>query len=238
MRALDLETVDHLLSTTRAVRKRLDLSRPVGSEVIEDCLRLAVQAPTGSNSQGWRWVVVTDADKRAALADIYRKGFAAYREQQTAAAGGAGAVPVGTQVTGTQATGTQAGRSEEQMARVADSADYLAEHLHEVPVHVIPCIGGRASMGSGNADAAGIYGSIFPAVWSFQLALRSRGLASSLTTLHLRHEAEAAELLGIPDGVLQVALLPVAYFTGEDFQPAQRRPVEELTSWNTWKGAR
>jgi nitroreductase len=223
--ALDLETVDHLLSTTRAVRKRLDLGRPVEHEVIEDCLRLAVQAPTGSNSQGWRWVVVTDADKRAALADIYRKGFSAYRELQTAAGG-----------TGAATTGTQGRRSDDQMARVADSADYLAEHLHEVPVHVIPCIGGRASMGSGNADAAGIYGSIFPAVWSFQLALRSRGLASSLTTLHLRHEAEAAELLGIPDGVLQVALLPVAYFTGEDFKPARRRPVEELTSWNTWKG--
>jgi len=218
VRPLDLDTVDHLLSTTRAVRKRLDLHRPVEPEVIEECLRLAVQAPTGSNSQGWRWIVVTDAEKRAGLADIYRKGFYPYREMQTAAA-----------------NDTAIG---EQMMRVADSADYLAEHFHEVPVHVIPCIGGRELAGSGNVGAAGIYGSIFPAVWSFQLALRSRGLASSLTTLHLRHEAEAAELLGVPDDVLQVALLPVAYFTGEDFKPAKRRPVEQLTSWNTWRGTR
>jgi len=221
VRPLDLDTVDHLLSTTRAVRKRLDLGRPVEPEVIEDCLRLAIQAPTGSNTQGWRWIVVTDAEKRAALAEIYRKGFYPYRKAQTAAAQ-------------TAAVSTAAA----QMARVADSADYLAEHLHEVPVHVIPCIGGRELVGAGNVNAAGIYGSIFPAVWSFQLALRSRGLASSLTTLHLAHETEAAELLGIPDDYLQVALLPVAYFTGEDFKPATRKPIERLTSWNMWKGTR
>ncbi|MCJ7439852.1 MAG: nitroreductase family protein [Acidimicrobiia bacterium] len=228
MRPLDLDTVDHLLSTTRAVRKRLDLSRPVEPEVIEECLRLAIQAPTGSNSQGWRWIVVTDAEKRAALAEIYRKGFYPYREAQTAAVRTAGA----------QEAAAQETKIDDQMLRVADSADYLAEHFHEVPVHVIPCIGGRGLAGAGNVGAAGIYGSIFPAVWSFQLALRSRGLASSLTTLHLVHEAEAAELLGIPDDYLQVALLPVAYFTGEDFKPAKRKPVEWLTSWNTWKGTR
>lgn len=221
MRPLDLDTVDHLLSTTRAVRKRLDLGRPVEPEVIEDCLRLAIQAPTGSNSQGWRWIVVTDAEKRAGLAEIYRKGFYPYREAQTVAMPTAGVPPAAA-----------------QMARVADSADYLAEHLHEVPVHVIPCIGGRELLGPGNASLAGIYGSIFPAVWSLQLALRSRGLGSSLTTLHLVHEAEAAELLGIPDDYVQVALLPVAYFTGEDFKPATRKPIERLMSWNTWKGTR
>ena len=226
MRPLDLDTVDHLLSTTRAVRKRLDLGRPVEPEVIEDCLRLAIQAPTGSNSQGWRWIVVTDAEKRAGLAEIYRKGFYPYRAAQTAAVETAGVPTAGVPTAAAQ------------MARVADSADYLAAHLHEVPVHVIPCIGGRELAAAGNANAAGIYGSIFPAVWSFQLALRSRGLASSLTTLHLVHEAEAAELLGIPDDYLQVALLPVAYFTGEDFKPATRKPIERLTSWNTWKGTR
>lgn len=218
MRPLDLATVDHLLSTTRAVRKRLDFSRPVEPEVIEECLRLAIQAPTGSNSQGWRWIVVTDAEKRAALADIYRKGFYPYLEMQMAAA--------------------RETEIDDQTVRVADSAGYLAEHFHEVPVHVIPCIGGRELAGAGNVGAAGIYGSIFPAVWSFQLALRSRGLASSLTTLHLLHEAEAAELLGVPDDFLQVALLPVGYFTGEDFKPAKRKPVEQLTSWNTWGSTR
>lgn len=214
MRAMDLETVDHLLSTTRAVRKRLDLTRAVEPEVIEECLRLAIQAPTGSNSQGWRWIVVTDPDKRAALADIYRKGFYPYLEMQNAA--------------------RRNDALDAQTARVVESAAYLAEIFEQVPVHVIPCVEGRELAAAGNVGAAGVYGSIFPAVWSFQLALRSRGLASSLTTLHLMHESEAAELLGIPESFLQVALLPVGYFTGEDFKPAARRPIESLTSWNQW----
>jgi len=171
--------------------------------VIEECLRLAIQAPTGSNRQGWRWMVVTDAKKRAALADWYREVFGPY---------------IG-------AAGDDAPRS-----RVAQSAIWLAEHLHEVPVHVIPCI---EDYTKGQAHA-GVFASIYPAVWSLQLALRSRGLGSVLTTLHLVYEAEAAELLGVPDGVLQVGLLPVAYFTGDDFKPARRRPVEELTYWNEW----
>lgn len=202
--ALDLETVDHLLSTTRAVRKRLDLTRPVPTEVIEECLRLAIQAPTGSNRQGWHWLVVTDDDKRAALADMYRQGFGPYMDR--------------------------ARRGSEPLTRVGESALWLAEHLQDVPVHVIPCI---EDYTKGNAHA-GVWASIYPAVWSFQLALRSRGLGSVLTTLHLPRALEAAELLGIPEGVLQAGLLPVAYYTGDDFKPARRRPVEDVTSWNTW----
>jgi nitroreductase len=200
---LDLATVDHLLATTRAVRRRLDLTRPVPVEVIEECLRLAVQAPTGSNRQGWRWVVVTDAEKRAALAELYRQAFGPYIS-----------------------SGDDAPRT-----RVAESAVWLAERLQDVPVHIIPCI---EDYTKGNPHA-GVYGSIYPAVWSFQLALRGRGLGTVLTTLHLRHEREAAALLGIPDGVIQAGLLPVAYYTGEDFKPARRRPVEELTYWNQWE---
>ncbi|MGH9012659.1 MAG: nitroreductase family protein [Acidimicrobiia bacterium] len=203
MTELDLATVDHLLATTRAVRRRLDLTRPVPVEVIEECLRLAVQAPTGSNRQGWRWVVVTDAEKRAALAELYRQAFGPYIS-----------------------SGDDAPRT-----RVAESAVWLAERLQDVPVHVIPCI---EDYTKGNPHA-GVYGSIYPAVWSFQLALRGRGLGTVLTTLHLRHEREAAALLGIPDGVIQAGLLPVAYYTGEDFKPARRRPVEELTYWNQWE---
>ncbi len=216
MTTLDRATVDHLLTTTRAVRKRLDLTRPVEPEVIEECLRLAIQAPTGSNSQGWRWIVVTDPEKRAVLADGYRKTWEPY----IAASRGAAPNP------------------SSQQERVVDSASYLADHLHEVPVHVIPCIYGRQLAGGTLVDAAGLFGSIYPAVWSFQLALRSRGLGSAFTTLHLPFAAEAAELLGIPDGVVQTALIPVAYFTGDDFKPAVRRPVEEITYWNGWKQAR
>jgi nitroreductase len=189
-----------------------------------------VQAPTGSNRQGWRWLVVTDAGKRAALADLYRRSFGPYISRSLAAGGDT--PPAGARSLGERPplASARSGRR----SRVADSAIYLADHLHEVPVHVIPCI---EDYTKGQAHA-GVFASIYPAVWSLQLALRSRGLGSVLTTLHLVYEAEAAELLGIPDGVLQVGLVPVAYFTGDDFKPARRRPVEELTSWDEWGGTR
>ncbi|MGZ4677306.1 MAG: nitroreductase family protein, partial [Acidimicrobiia bacterium] len=178
--SLDLTSVDHVLGTTRSVRRRLDLTRPVPDAVITECLRLAIQAPTGGNSQGWRWIVVTDPGLRRSLADLYRDIATPY----LAAGGGSAA--------------------SDQQQRVVDSASYLADVLHEVPVHVIPCLYGALD-GLATWEAAGAYGSILPAVWSFQLALRSRGLGSVLTTLHLPHAPEAAELLGIPDTVSQVA---------------------------------
>jgi nitroreductase len=214
MPPFDLCETDRLLSTTRAVRKRLDLRRPVPREVIRECLALATQAPTGSNAQGWRFVVVDDAGKRRVLADLYRRAGADYLSQA---------------VTQTRA------QADAQTARVYDSAMHLVEHLHEVPVHVVPCILGRLPPGAPAGMAAGFFGSIFPAVWSFQLALRSRGLGSVLTTIHLGFEAEAAKLLGIPDTVTQVGLIPVAYTTGGEFRPAKRRPIEQITYWNGWK---
>ncbi len=210
---MDTNVTDHLLSTTRAVRRRLDLERPVPREVILECLRLAVQAPTGSNSQGWRWMVVTDADQRRQLARMYREGGEAYLRAAVAKAEG-----------------------DAQTRRVYESALYLTEVLDRVPVHVIPCIEGRVE--GANAMAASFYGSIIPAAWSFVLALRSRGLGSVWTTLHLFKEKEAAELLGIPDNVSQIALLPVAYTTGGDFRPAARPPVEEITYWERWGATR
>jgi nitroreductase len=211
----DLKITDELLSTTRAVRKRLDLDRPVERDVLLDCIRLAVQAPTGSNQQGWRFVIVTDADKRKALADMYRTTGEAYLRA---------------------AADSLPGGDNPQTKRVYESALYLVDVLERVPVHVIPCIAGRLPEGTPSAMQAGFFGSIFPAVWSFQLALRSRGLGSVLTTLHLAREADAAKLLGIPDDVTQVALLPVAYTKGTDFKPATRGPVEKITYFNSWAG--
>ncbi len=209
----DLSITDELLATTRAVRKRLDLTKPVPRELILECLELAIQAPTGSNSQGWRWLVVDDADKRKALADLYRRGGEDYLAS----------------------AGAEAEKgSDEQIKRVFSSAIYLMEHLHEVPVHIIPCIAGKPAGDIPPAMAAGLYGSIFPAVWSLQLALRARGLGSALTTLHLLHEKEAAEILGIPDDMQQVALLPVGYTLGTDFKRAKRDPVSGITHWNSW----
>jgi nitroreductase len=210
----DLGETDRLLTTTRAVRKRLDLSRPVDRALVLDCLRIATQAPSGGNSQPWRWLVIDDPDLRAGLADLYRRGYGPYIELQKAAIVAAG------------------GDEDHAILR---SSDHLAEHLHEVPIHVIPCLLTRLPERPSSADMAGFYGSILPAVWSFAMALRSRGLGTAYTTLHLLHEREAAELLGIPDTVTQVALLPVAHVIGTDFRPADRKPVEAVTYWNRWK---
>ena len=208
--ALDQQVCDELLNTTRSVRKRLDLTKPVAREVIDECLQLAVQAPTGSNVQGWRWIVIDDSDTRTALAALYRRSAEGYLSAASEQA----------------SSGTNA-----QTQRVFSSAMYLMEHLHEVPVHLIPCIQGNPPNG---LAGAGFYASIYPAVWSFQLALRARGLGSCLTTLHLAHADEAAALLGIPDGITQTALLPVAYTVGTDFKLAKRSPVSEITHWNSW----
>lgn len=218
---MDLKTVDELLTTTRAVRKRLDLDRPVPPEVIDECLNLAIQAPTGGNNQGWRWLVVTDADKRKRLAELYLEAWNAVYAN-----------------TGEDAMATARPEVEAQMRRVYRSADYLAENLARVPVHVIPCILGALPEGTPAWMAASHLGSIIPAIWSFQLALRSRGLGSTYTTLHLAHHDEAAKLLGIPDTVTQVALIPVAYTKGTDFKPANRRPASEVTYWDAWKSTR
>ncbi len=209
---MDIATVDELLSTTRSVRKRLDLNRPVGRDVILECIRLAMQAPTGSNAQDWRWLVITDPDKRAAIADIYGSIGAEYLAY---AANNA---------------------SDAQTRRVYESAMSLTETLARVPVHVIPCLERRFD-GTNLLIAATAWASIIPAGWSFLLALRSRGLGSVWTTMHLAKEREVAEVLGIPDTVTQAALFPVAYTIGTDFSPAERPPAETITFWNTWKTA-
>jgi nitroreductase len=218
MPLLDL-TPDQLLSTTRAVRKRLDFTRPVEPELIRECIELAVQAPTGSNSQRWHFVVVTDAEKRRALAELYRRGWdAAYGSD---AARSQRRVPQDPTLARTQ-------------ERVLSSAEYLAEHMHEVPVLVVPCIQGRFE-GQPSVAQAGMWGSILPAVWSFMLAARARGLGTSWTTLHLFHEQEAAQVLGIPyEKVTQAALIPVAHTLGTDFKPGPRRPLDRVLHWNEW----
>ena len=204
-------TPDELLTTTRAVRKRLDLERPVEREVLEECLALAQQAPTGSYKQDWHFVVVTDPGLRAGLAELWRKGGEKY-------------------LAGVEKPEEIPG----MMGRVLGGVFHLRDHLHEVPVHVIPCIEGRTDGKSVFAQASR-WGSIMPAAWSFMLAARSRGLGSVWTSFHLAHEQEAAELLGIPyDEVMQAALIPVAYTIGTDFKPAKRAPLETMVHWDRW----
>jgi len=213
---MDLATVDHLLTTTRSVRKRLDFSRPVPLDLVRRCLDVALQAPTGSNAQGWHFVVVTDAAKRKALADLYRKAFQFYVENPDF-----------------RRTYEPEDLRTKQMPSILDSATYLAEHLHEAPVHLIPCIEGRVEQ-AGVVGQASVYGSILPAVWSFMLAARARGLGSAWTTLHLIFEQDAAKLLGIPADVTQTALLPVAFFKGTDFKPAVRKDPHLVMHWDAW----
>lgn len=212
-----LAVVDHLLTTTRSVRKRLDLTRPVEPEVIEQCVEIAIQAPTASNRQTWHFVVVADPGKRVRIAELYRKSFSAY-------------LPSGARTAG---AGREYAPSESQMQRVTESSMYLAEHMHEVPALVIPCIEGRVEAASVLAQASW-YGSILPAVWSFMLALRARGLGAAWTTLHLAYEKEVAGILGMPESTTQAALLPVAYFKGDDFKPAERIPAHRFTHWDAW----
>ena len=207
---MDIASVDELLTTTRAVRKRLDLTRPVERDVILDCVRLAMQAPTASNAQDWRWVVVTDADKREAIAEIYRSIGAQYLAHAASTA------------------------DDPQTRRVYESALGLTETLAKVPVHVIPCLENRFEV-TDHLVSASAWASIIPAGWSFLLALRSRGLGSVWTTMHLAKEREVGELLGIPATAMQAALFPVAYTIGTDFRPATRPPAESVTFWNTWR---
>ncbi len=212
---------EEMLTTTRSVRKRLDFSRPVEPEVIRECLELALQAPTGGNSQGWQFMVVTNPDQRKALADVYRKGWSLYREHRMA---GRANLEGPTPTPETMAT----------LGKILSSAIYLAEHMHEVPVLVVPCIQGRTE-GLSSPEQAGFWGSILPAAWSFMLAARARGLGSSLTTVHLYYEQEAAGVLGIPyEKVTQTALIPVAYTSGTDFKPASRMPLDAVLHWDTW----
>jgi nitroreductase len=204
-------TPDELLATTRSVRKRLDLSRPVGREVLEDCLRLAQQAPTASYAQNWHFVVVTDAEERAALGELWRGVAGPYLERR---AGAAAADPT--------------------VARISEAVRHLADHIHEVPVHVIPCVEGRTD-GAPAGVQASRWASIIPAAWSFMLAARARGLGTVWTTFHLRHEREAAAILGIPyERVMQAALIPVAYTVGTAFKPAARKPLDTLVHWDRW----
>jgi len=205
----DLASTDALLSTTRAVRRRLDLDRPVERDVLLECVSLALQAPAAVSAQAWRFVIVTDPATRRGLADIYRKAGAVWVDE-----------PLRTMPEGS-------------VKKVTEEAQWFMNVIERVPVHVVVC-STRPVEGQPFAVQMSTVGSVVPAIWSFQLALRSRGLGSVYTTLHLWEAPEAAQLLGIPDGITQVALLPVAYTVGTDFKPARRPPPEDVVSWEKW----
>jgi nitroreductase len=208
-------TPEELLTTTRSVRRRLDLERSVPRELILDCIQIATQAPTGGNRQQWHWLIITDAEKRRFIGERYRESWYAY-----AAEG--------------RPTYAEGDPRRGQLRGMVTSARYLADHMGDVPALVIACIEGRVD-GQDNLAIAGLYGSIVPAVWSFMLAARLRGLGSVYTTLHIKYEREVAELLQIPfERITQAALLPVAFYTGDTFHPAERIPLERIVHWESW----
>ena len=207
---------DEVLTTTRAVRKRLDLARPVPRELLLECLEIAVQAPTGSNRQGWHFVFISDPETKRAVAGHYRRSWEAYSQMPPPRY-------------------DEADVRGRRMPSVKSSSQYLAEHMHEAPWLVIPVAHGRLPEGASTTVQASFWGSILPAFWSFMLAARARGLGTAWTTLHLVYEREVAEVLGIPyERFTQAGLTPVAFFTGTGFRPAARIPLEGITHWDRW----
>jgi nitroreductase len=215
---LDL-TPDQLLTTTRAVRKRLDFDRPVSDELVLECVAAAMQAPSGSNMLTMQFVVVRDAEKRAAVGEVYRQCYEMYK--------GMDGIYAGSIVKSTD-------QENAQQQRVASSADYLGEHMGEAPVLVIPCTGPRLDNVPGFMSASAL-ANVLPATWSFMLAARARGLGTAWTTVHLMMEQQVAEIVGIPyDEVQQVCLTPLAFTQGTDFKPAQRPEPSTIVHWDTW----
>jgi nitroreductase len=211
---LDLSP-DDLLTTTRAVRKRLDLDRPVPMTVIRECLEIALQAPSAGNTQGWHWLVVTDPDKRKAIGAIYQRACRAYEESAWYAG---------------KLYADDPERAPVQR-RIGQSASYLGQIMGDIPVHVIGCLT-VPELPKGNQ--AGLWASLLPAAWSFMLAARARGLGTAWTSMHLQYEREVAELLGLPEDIRQGVLIPTAYYTGQTFKPANRQPLDEVLHVDSW----
>lgn len=210
--------IEQLLTATRSARKSLDLDAAVDLAEIRDCLRIGLHAANGSNQQSWRWLAVTDPQLRAQVAGCYREAYLSMVGGKLVAA----AIPGDT-----------------DLGRQLSSVEWLVEHLARVPVLVIPCYEPYLprTRGDGSFHLATLYGSIFPAVWNFQLALHTRGYGTCITTLHLQREKEVRALLGIPEAYVQGCLLPVARLrAGRVFRPSPRRPLEEVVALDHWDG--
>lgn len=219
--------IDEVLTTTRSVRRKLDFDRPVERDVIAECLTLAQQATMGSNQEDWRFVAVTAAEQKARIAELYRDVWtqtveAPLRERRPDT--------VARLDPGVRSSSREQARQE----RILASVKYLVDNLERVPVLVFACSAKPVPAAPLGDRASGYYGSIIPITWSFQLALRSRGLGSVLATAIAFHADRVAEILELPDGTHPIAMLPVAYTKTLDFKRAPRLPVDRILRWDRW----
>lgn len=211
---------DELLSTTRAVRKRLDFSRPVPDDLLRECVAAAMQSPSGSNNMTMQFVIVRDEAKRKAIGEVYRQCYSIYKTMDGIYVG---SIDKGEPV------------AQAQQVRVADSADFLGEHMGDAPALLLACTAGARVDGAPAMMAASMLGNVLPATWSFMLAARARGLGTAWTTVHLMMEQQVADIVGIPfESVQQVCLSPIAYTLGTDFKPAGRPAPDTIIHWDQW----
>lgn len=220
---------EHILTTTRSVRKRLDFDRPVSQATIDTCLEVALQAPTGGHAEDWRWIVISDQKIKDDLGEIYLRNFIRYVKEPLTFSGGESDAVKG------RLGGSTGIEMTPRTIRMLEGAEYLAENIHRSPYLVMPCATRPNPEFGGSGTFSALYGSVYPAIWSFHLTLRARGLGTVITTLHLYSASEVAERLSIPNGVTQVALLPVAYTIGTDFKVADRKSLADVRYVNGWR---
>jgi nitroreductase len=222
--------LNHVLTTTRSVRLRLDYDRPVAIDVLGECLQLALQAPTGGGAEDWRWMVVADPTLKEQLGELYFAAYDEYVYRPLHSDAGTDNSTVKGRLGGVEADGSVSRRTR----RILDGADHLARTIARAPYLVIPCATRPDPSKGGAGTLSAVYGSLYPAIWQLNLALRARGLGTCITTLHLHHAEQAAALLGMPDEVIQITMLPIAYTLGTDFKVAARKPVSQVAFLDRW----
>ena len=217
MPASEAEAFYAFLRTQRAVRRlRPD---PIPNDVLARIMDATRHAPSGGNRQGWRMVMVTDADKKARLGELYAPTWEAYRKHYE----------------NTQGMTKEAA---DALIRMLDAGSYMAAHMHDYPLIAVVCFHPRhLAVTDAGQDRVSVVGggSIYPAVQNFMLACRVEGLGCVLTTLLCEHEQAVKALLSIPDDWYTAAAIPVGYPVGKGYGPVRRLPVEKLFYFNAWR---
>jgi nitroreductase len=202
----EIHDLFEIMTTTRSMRRLKP--DPVPDALIRKILEMGVSAPSGGNMQRWRFLVIKDPKIKATIGAYYKRAWDEVVSPRYRA--------------GEPAPGT----SRERFARMLNAAQYLADHIHEAPVWIVPCLeGANPTRTSGS--------SIYPAVQNMLLAARALGLGATLTTLYLGFEKEVEAALGLPPDVHSYAILPIGYPMGR-FGPVRRVPLAEVVYEDRW----